>query len=114
MSHGDQLLVALADDIPGDPRPKKQRLGLGVSGRFRRQFRTAVLQMAGELQAQRDPEVRSSRMKNFQTQVGKTFLELMAKEKDLDVKQGLREEFDWLISADFIEYFSKFWKESAD
>ena len=42
------------------------------------------------------------------------FHKLMVKETSEEVKEALEEEFQWLISEDFIDFFKEMYKEIKD
>ena len=51
------------------------------------------------------------RLENFQKNVGQKFHNVLAVETDLNIKQQLRQEFEWLVSEDFIQFFTEKYRE---
>ena len=105
----DEVSAALPE--PEDPPSKRQRLA--EAGRVRREFRSSLRRLVEVLAVQEGPELQKKDTRSFQLSVGMQFLELMAKQKDEEVKDALWDEFAWLLSQEFVEFFTRVWKQAT-
>ena len=64
-----------------------------------------------EFVAARGHEFDRRKLENFQKNVGQKFHNVLAVETDLNIKQQLRQEFEWLVSEDFIQFFTEKYRE---
>ena len=105
----DEVLAALQD--PEGPPAKRRRLA--EAGRVRREFRSSLRRLVEYLAVQEGHEPQKKDIRSFQMNVGMQFLELMAKEKYEEVKDSLWDEFAWLLSEEFVEFFTRVWKQAT-
>ena len=76
--------------------------------------RAALMHLIEYLVVQEGREPELKKIKNFQVRQAMQFYKFMTAPGNEEIKEQLREEFEWVISDEFAEFFQTVWKNITD
>ena len=97
------------------PTVKRRRLAEAGKVRWERySHRAALMHLIEYLVVQEGREPQLKKIKNFQVRQAMQFYKFMTAPGNEEIKEQLREEFEWVISDEFAEFFQTMWKNITD
>ena len=97
--------------------PTAKRRRLAEAGKVRSErysHRAALMHLIEYLVVQEGREPQLKKIKNFQVRQAMQFYKFMTAPGSEEIKEQLREEFEWVISDEFAEFFQTMWKNITD